>query len=70
MSYHFAFSYCSWGSEGKNTEVVCHSLLLGPHSVRPLDHDPSVLGGSHTAWLSFIELDKVVVHVIRLASFL
>ena len=27
MSYHFAFSCCSWGSQGKNTEVVCHSLL-------------------------------------------
>ena len=27
QSYHFAFSYCSWGSQGKNTEVVCHSLL-------------------------------------------
>ena len=26
-SYHFAFSYCSWGSQGKNTEVVCYSLL-------------------------------------------
>ena len=23
----FAFSYCSWGSQGKNTEVVCHSHL-------------------------------------------
>ena len=23
----FAFSYCSWGSQGKNSEVVCHSLL-------------------------------------------
>ena len=22
-----AFSYCSWGSQGKNTEVVCQSLL-------------------------------------------
>ena len=22
----FAFSYCLWGSQGKNTEVVCHSL--------------------------------------------
>ena len=21
------FSYCSWDSQGKNTEVVCHSLL-------------------------------------------
>ena len=27
VSYHFAFSYCSWGSQGKNTEVFCHSLL-------------------------------------------
>ena len=27
VSYHFAFSYCSWGSQGKNTEVVGHSLL-------------------------------------------
>ena len=23
----FFFSYCSWGSPGKNTAVVCHSLL-------------------------------------------
>ena len=27
MSYLFAFSYCSWRSQGKNAEVVCHSLL-------------------------------------------
>ena len=27
VSYHFAFAYCSWGSQGKNTQVVCHSLL-------------------------------------------
>ena len=27
VSNYFAFSYCSWGSEGKNAEVVCHSLL-------------------------------------------
>ena len=27
MSYLFAFSYCSWGSKGRNIEVVCHSLL-------------------------------------------
>ena len=40
----FALSHCSWGSQGKNTEVVCHFLLHGPHSVRPLHHDPSILG--------------------------
>ena len=39
----------------------------GPHFVRILHHDPSVLDGiAH----SFIELDKAVVHVIRLVSFL
>ena len=27
VSYHFAFSYCSWGSQGKNTEVACQSPL-------------------------------------------
>ena len=27
VSYLFTFSYCSWGSQGKNTEAVCHSLL-------------------------------------------
>ena len=27
VSYLFAFSYCSWDSQGKNTEVVCHSIL-------------------------------------------
>ena len=27
VSYLFAFSYYSWGSQGKNIEVVCHPLL-------------------------------------------
>ena len=27
VSYLFAFSYCSWGSQGQNTKVVYHSLL-------------------------------------------
>ena len=27
VSYLLAFSSCSWGSPGKNTEVVCRSLL-------------------------------------------
>ena len=26
VSYHFAFSYCSWDSQGKNAEVVCHTF--------------------------------------------
>ena len=46
----------------------------GPHSVRILHHDLSILGPS---WVilqgmacSFIELDKAVAHVISLISFL
>ena len=27
VSYIFGFSYCSWGSWGKNTGVACHSFL-------------------------------------------
>ena len=42
----------------------------GWHSVRPLHNDPSVLGGPTGMAHSFIELDKTVVHGIRLASFL
>ena len=26
VSYCCFFSYCSWGSQGKNAELVCHSL--------------------------------------------
>ena len=65
VSYLFAFSYCSWGSQGKNTEVVCHSLLQWttfcqtspPWSIWP-----------HRTWLSFIEFTQALVCVIRLAS--
>ena len=40
-----------------------------PHFVRTLYHDPSILGGPK--WHScLIELDKAVVRVIRLISFL
>ena len=42
----------------------------GPYFVRPLHHDLSVLGGPYMASLSFIELDKAVIRVIRLISFL
>ena len=42
----------------------------GPHFVWTLHHDPSVLGGPTWHAHSFIELDKAVVHVIRLVSFL
>ena len=41
----------------------------GPYSVKPLHHEPSVLAGPTRHGL-VIELDKAVVRVIRLASFL
>ena len=37
----------------------------GPHSVRPLHHDPPILGWPHRAWLSFTELDKAMFKVRR-----
>ena len=62
VSYHFAFSYCSWCSQGKNTEVTCHSLLqwtiLSDLSTMTC---PSWV--APWAWLGFIELDKAVVLV-------
>ena len=45
------------------------SFSSGPCFVRTLHHDPSVLG-LHGMAHSSIELDKAVVHVIRLVSFL
>ena len=57
----FAFSYCSWGSQGKNTEVVCHSLLQWITFCQTSPPWPDCLGWPHTAWLSFIELYKAVV---------
>ena len=58
-----AFSYCSWGSQGKNTEVVCHSLFQWTTFCRISPPWPARLGWPHRACLSFIELDKAVVLV-------
>ena len=71
VSYLFAFSYCSWDSQGKNTEVVCHCFLQWTtfYQNSPIMTRPSwvaLYGMAH----SFIELDKAVVHVISLVSFL
>ena len=70
VSYHSAFSYCFWGSQGMNTEVVCHSLLQWTTFCQTSPPWPACLGWPHTTWLSFIALDKAVVRVIRLTSFL
>ena len=49
-------------------EVVCHLQWTTFGQTSP--PWPVCLGWPHMAWLSFTELDKAVVRVIRLASFL
>ena len=72
LSYLCAFSYCSWGSQGRKTEVVCHSFpspvdhVLSELSTMTHPYSVALHGMAH----SFIELDKAVVHVISLVSFL
>ena len=68
VSYLFAFSYCTWGSQGKNTEVVCHSLLQWTTLCQ--NSPPWPWGALHCTAHGFIELDKAMVHVISLISFL
>ena len=48
--------------------MVCHSLLQWTTFCQTSPPWPVHLGWPHMAWLSFSELDKAVVHVIRLAS--
>ena len=45
QSYLFAFSYCLWGSQGRNTEWFAIPFSRGPHFVRTLNRDLSILGG-------------------------
>ena len=67
LSYLFAFSYCSCGSQGMNTEVICHSLLQWTTFCQTSLPWPVHLRWPHVAWFSSTELDMAVVHVIRLA---
>ena len=69
VSYLFAFSYCWWGSQGENAEVVFHSLLQLTMFCQNSPPWPLHLG-PYTVSLSFIELEKAVIHVISLFSFL
>ena len=46
-----------------------HSLLQWTTFCQNYPPWPVYLGWPHTAWLSFIELDKAVVHVVRMVSF-
>ena len=53
------FILSSWGSQGKNTEVVCHSLLQWTTFCQTSPPWPIHLGWPHTAWLNFLEFDKL-----------
>ena len=63
VSYLFAFSYYSWGSQGKNTGVGCH---FSP----PVDHILlDLFSMTHSSWValhgiacSFIKLHKPLCH--------
>ena len=50
-SYLLPFSYCSWGSQGKNAEVVCHSLLQWTMFCQTSPPWPVHLGCPYMAWL-------------------
>ena len=47
----FASSYCSRGSQGKNMEVVCHSLLQWTTFCQNSPPWPISLRWPHTSWL-------------------
>ena len=51
VSYLFAFLYCSWGSQGKNTEAVCHSLLQWATFCQSSPPWPICLWWPYRAWL-------------------
>ena len=70
VSCLFMFSYYSWGSQGKNAELVWHFIFQWTLFCQNSPPWPFHLGWSYTAWLSFIELDKAVIHVKNLVSFL
>ena len=59
ISFCLFILFMGWGSQGKNTKVVCLPFSSGPHFVRTLHHDPSVLVALHGMAHSFIELDKL-----------
>ena len=80
FQYHifFSFSYCSWGSQGKNIEVVCYSLLQWTMFCQNSPPWPITFAAPCVAtWLaphsmahSFTELQSAVILVIILVRFL
>ena len=69
MSYLFAFTVHQVPKAGI-LKWFAIPFSSGPHFVRTLHQDPSSWVALHGMANSSIELDKAVVHVIRLVSFL
>ena len=68
---YFPFAYYSRVLKARILKWFTIPFSSGPHFVRTLHHDPSILGSSTCRMAhSFIELNKAVVHVIKLVSFL
>ena len=70
VSYHFAFFILFMGF---SRQEYCSGLPFPSqvdHILLALSIRPVQVWWPLTAWPNFIELDKVMVHVIRLASFL
>ena len=70
VSYFLAFSYCSWGSQGKNTEWFAIPFSSGPCLSELSTMTCPSRVALHDLAHSFTELDKTVFHVICLVSFL
>ena len=51
VSYLFAFSYCSWGSQVMNAKVFCHSLLQWTMFYENSPPWPVHLGWPYMPWL-------------------
>ena len=63
LSFCLLVLFMGFSRQGKNTEVVGHSLLQWTTFCQISPPWPTHLGLPHRAWLSFIELDKAVVLV-------
>ena len=70
VSYHFAFSYCHGVLKARILKWLAIPFSSGPHSVRPLHHDPPILGCPRgMAWFHWVR-QGCGSSVIRLTSFL
>ena len=61
----FSFSYCCWGSQGRNTEVVFHSLLQWTTFCQNSPPWPIHLGWPYMAWL-IVSLSEMNLYMYQM----